>query len=85
MRMQTKCAPAQRAAELCSAESRSDLTLQFLRASIHGAARREHLALLFGNRLATHADGYLGAAAVYYQNERQLFAQEQHLGTQFRP
>jgi len=54
--------------QLCSAESRCDLTLQFLRASIHGAARREHLALLSGHRLATHADGCLGAAAVYYQN-----------------
>ena len=43
---------------LCSAESRCDLTQQFLRANIHGAARREHLALLSGNRLATHADGF---------------------------
>jgi len=49
----------QRICYLCSAESRSDLTLQFLRTSIHGAARREHLALLSGNRLATHADGCL--------------------------
>ena len=39
-----------------------------LRASIHGGARREHLALLSGRRLAAHADGCLGAAAVYYQN-----------------
>jgi hypothetical protein len=31
---------------LCSAESRCDLTLQFLQANIHGAARREYLALL---------------------------------------
>jgi hypothetical protein len=52
----------------CSAESRSDLTLQFLRASIHGAARQEHLALLSGNRPAIHADGCLGTAALYYQN-----------------
>jgi len=34
-----------------------DLTLQFLRAGIHGAARREHLALLSGHWVATHADG----------------------------
>ena len=30
-----------------------DLTSQFLRAGIHGAALREHLALLFGSRLAS--------------------------------
>src|SRR5215472_2794802 len=51
------------AADLCSAESRCDLTQQFLRANIHGAARREHLALVSGNWLATHADGCLGAVA----------------------
>jgi hypothetical protein len=45
-----------------------DLTLQFLQANIHGAARRQYLALLFGNRLATHADGFSSAAAVYCQN-----------------
>ena len=53
---------------LCSAESRCDLTQQFLRANIHGAARREHLALLSGNRLATHADGFSRAAAAYCPN-----------------
>ena len=34
---------------LCSAKSRSNLTQQFLRANTHGAARREHLARVFGN------------------------------------
>jgi hypothetical protein len=29
---------------------------------IHGAARLEHLALVSGNRLATHADGWSGPA-----------------------
>jgi hypothetical protein len=53
---------------LCSAESRSDLTLQFLRANIHGAARREHLAPLSGNRLATHDDGCLDTAAACCRN-----------------
>src|SRR6266850_8371222 len=53
---------------LCSAESRCDLTQQFLRANIHGATRREHLALLSGNRLATHGDGYLGTAAACCRN-----------------
>ena len=38
---------------LCSAESRCDLTQQFLRANIHSATRREHLALFSGNRLAS--------------------------------
>jgi AraC family transcriptional regulator len=50
--------------DLCSAESRCDLRQQFLRANIHGAARREHLALVSGNRLATHARRFSGAAAV---------------------
>jgi hypothetical protein len=53
---------------LCSAESQSDLTLQFLRANIHGATRREHLALLSGNRLATHGDGCLGTGAACCRN-----------------
>jgi hypothetical protein len=53
---------------VCSAENRCDLTQQFLRANIHGAARREHLALVSGNRLATHARRFSGAAAVYCQN-----------------
>src|SRR5690242_11482548 len=54
--------------ELCSAKSRCDLTQQFLRANIHGAARREHLALVSGNWLATHAHGCLGAAAACCRN-----------------
>src|SRR6201988_2934756 len=53
---------------LCSAKSRCDLTQQFLRANIHGAARREHLALVSGNWLATHAHGCLGAAAACCRN-----------------
>src|SRR5207302_5057750 len=53
---------------LCSAKSRCDLTQQFPRSNIHGAARREHLALVSGNWLATHADGCLGAAAARCRN-----------------
>src|SRR5437879_2906326 len=53
---------------LCSAKSRCDLTQQFPRSNIHGAARREHLALVSGKWLATHADGSLGAAAACCRN-----------------
>jgi len=48
------CTTMVRERRLCSAKSRCDLTQQFLRANIHGAARREHLALVSGNSLATH-------------------------------
>src|SRR4029077_4294823 len=54
--------------DLYSAKSRCDLTQQFLRANMHGAARREYLALVSGNWLATHADGCLGAAAACCRN-----------------
>src|SRR5437879_12170149 len=54
--------------QLCSAKSRCDLTQQFPRSNIHGAARREHLALVSGKWLATHADGSLGAAAACCRN-----------------
>src|SRR6266576_259998 len=66
--MPEKCLHRVQRRALCSAESRCDLTRQFLRANIHGATRREHLALLSGNRLATHGDGYLGTAAACCRN-----------------
>jgi hypothetical protein len=57
---------------LCSAKSRCDVMQQFLRANIHAAVRREHLALASGNWLATRADGRLGAAAAYFRNRECL-------------
>jgi hypothetical protein len=60
--------PIRNVITLCSRESRCDLTLQCLQADIHGAARREYLALVSGNWLATHADGCLGAAAACCRN-----------------
>src|SRR5207302_3597075 len=61
---------------LCSAKSRCDLTQQFPRSHIHGAARREHLALVSGNWLATHADGCLGAAAARCRNPECLVGEQ---------